>query len=418
MKRSALSRGFGNVLLAVASLAVAVVAIELGLRLYFYGTIAQPDYGQTLHEPNEIRGWALRPGTTGNTAKLDYNLPVTINSRGLRGPEIAHARTPGVFRILVVGDSATFGSGLGDDETIPVHLARMLAPLRVEVVNLSVAAYSTTQELLFLEEEGRKYEPDLVLLAFSSSNDIQTNFEPLQRLYQKSQRRPFASLDADGRLAIDFRHAEKEAVRRVKLESQGLVATLIQNSVLRRLVRAARDNFVDAAELDPNIFPGWPFLARFAPAAAADERTEADYEALWGTAWRVTQALIREMQAKSRSLGAEFAIFMAPAKLQGDRGAQEQFRSAFPGLTLDLGKIDREMQRFADEIGAPFVSVLAELQSAAATSSEPLFYQFQDDHMTAAGSRVVSRALAKALQVKGLLAERPVPGPGAAESKK
>lgn len=403
MTRSRLRRGFANTLLTLVSLVVALVVVELGLRLYFYGTLEQPDYGQAFHQPDGKLGWTLRPNIRTSKQELDYKVPISINSLGVRGPEIPYARTPGVFRILIVSDSAIFGSGVDDDHTVPVMLAEMLAPLPVEVINLSVAAYSTTQEYLLFMKEGRKYRPDLVLLGFAPGNDVQTNYEPLQRLFQKSQRRPFAALDADGRLVIDYTHAEREAERRESAARSGTVGPFFKNTVLLRVVGAVAEKLGGDAKVDPNIFLGPPYLARLDPALGLEGRTAADYERLWGEAWRVTHALIREIQAESRAMGAGFAIFVAPSKLQGDAATQRLVAESFPGVALDVGRIDRELEHFADQIGAPFLPVLPAMLAAADQAAEPLFYGFQDEHWTVAGSRVVAEALAKGLRDKELL---------------
>lgn len=407
MTRSRLQRGLANTALALVSLAIALVMVEMGLRLFFYGSLAQPDYGHAFHQPHQTRGWTLRPNTVTSKQELDYRVPISINSLGVRGPEIGYERRPGVFRILVLSDSAIFGSGVDDDHTVPVLLSEMLAPAEVETVNLSVAAYSTTQEYVFFLEEGLKYRPDLVLLGFAPGNDIQTSYEPLQRLFQKSQRRPYATLDETGRLAIDYSRAEQEAKRRAAQETPGWLAGVLKNTVLLRLVEAAADKF-KGGQVDPNIFLGWPYLAEFNDSLGLDGRTNADYERLWGEGWQVTQALIRDLQVRSRAIGAEFAIFVATSKLQGDTATQARIREAFPGVALDVGRIDRELERFADELGAPFIPVLPDILAAAETSPEPLFYGFQDEHWTIAGNRVVAAALAKGLRAHGLV-------PGAAE---
>src|SRR4051812_26327091 len=51
----------------------------------------------------------------------------TVNAMGFRGAAFAEPKRPGGYRIAVVGDSFTFGVGVGDDETLPAHLQRELA---------------------------------------------------------------------------------------------------------------------------------------------------------------------------------------------------------------------------------------------------------------------------------------------------
>src|SRR4029078_10191578 len=106
------------------------------------------------------------------------------------------------LRLMLVADSAMFGSGARDDENVPALLQRLLGS-NVEVLNFSVDAYSTVQEYLWLHDEGLSGTPDVVVLTFAPRNDIQTNVADLQVLFQRSLRRPYASLDAAGALKID-----------------------------------------------------------------------------------------------------------------------------------------------------------------------------------------------------------------------
>jgi len=118
-------------------------------------------YSFDVHHPT--RGWALRPGIRDMTVFGDRVL--NSNSRGLRGrAEHAYDKPPGVRRVLVLGDSFTFGEDVSDDETYAHFLQQRLPG--VEVLNLGVHGYGHDQMLLYLREEGRKYRPDVVVLGF------------------------------------------------------------------------------------------------------------------------------------------------------------------------------------------------------------------------------------------------------------
>jgi hypothetical protein len=91
---------------------------------------------------------------------------VSSNSKGLRGnTEYEYPRTAGKQRIVVLGDSFTFGSEVSDDETYAHDLESDLP--NTEVLNLGVQGYGHDQMLLYLEEEGVKYHPDVVILGFT-----------------------------------------------------------------------------------------------------------------------------------------------------------------------------------------------------------------------------------------------------------
>ena len=118
-------------------------------------------YGFDVHHP--VRGWAVRPDVRNQVMFGDRVL--STNSEGVRGVrEYARTRAPGTQRVLVLGDSFTFGDEVSDDETY-AHFLEELLP-GVEVVNLGVHGYGHDQMLLYLREVGARYAPDLVLLGF------------------------------------------------------------------------------------------------------------------------------------------------------------------------------------------------------------------------------------------------------------
>jgi len=77
----------------------------------------------TIFVRDDVLGWRLRPGVEDDWA----GVRIQVNAKGLRGPEVPYARTPGALRILYLGDSVTFGFRLRDArEAYPYVVARHL----------------------------------------------------------------------------------------------------------------------------------------------------------------------------------------------------------------------------------------------------------------------------------------------------
>ena len=78
------------------------------------------------------------------------------------------AKAEGVFRIVVVGDSFTFGGKGHFDDTFVKRLERMLnlnnSQRKVEVLNWGVPGYSAVQENALVKRALRHFQPDLVVL--------------------------------------------------------------------------------------------------------------------------------------------------------------------------------------------------------------------------------------------------------------
>jgi hypothetical protein len=110
-------------------------------------------------------------------------VPVRINNLGFRDPrDYDLAKKPNTFRIIVLGDSVTFGHGSIYESTYPYLLESRLKQWRPEVDwqvwNLGVPGYNTSQELAYLKDVAARYQPDLVVVGFFF-NDVFDNFGPL-----------------------------------------------------------------------------------------------------------------------------------------------------------------------------------------------------------------------------------------------
>lgn len=90
------------------------------------------------------------------------------NALGWRGHSIEMPKPEGLFRIVAIGGSATYGAAVADDaEAYPALLAAELARQgypQVEVINAGMLEYSSWETLLNFEFRVLDLEPDLVLV--------------------------------------------------------------------------------------------------------------------------------------------------------------------------------------------------------------------------------------------------------------
>lgn len=113
------------------------------------------------------------------TYRLGSN-QVKINAHGLRDEEVPYTKSGDEKRILVLGDSVTFGWGVSQGETFSdraEYLLREQSGRRWQVINAGVNGYNTEQEAIFLRIEGMRYSPDYVLLIYVS-NDVDPLIDP------------------------------------------------------------------------------------------------------------------------------------------------------------------------------------------------------------------------------------------------
>lgn len=121
---------------------------------------------------------------------LGYGAPVIkfqekyylLNSKGFRDREFSYEKENNTYRILVLGDSIAFGQGIKNmEDTFPKLLEKRLnqnkSSITYEVINTGRQGYGTKDELEFWNNEGFKYNPDFVIIAYYI-NDIEEQPTP------------------------------------------------------------------------------------------------------------------------------------------------------------------------------------------------------------------------------------------------
>lgn len=147
----------------VVAVVAGAVAVEAWVRVRWDEKRGTPSF----YVSDPILGERLNPGYDGYFA----GVPVKVNTLGFRDPrEYSLEKPRGAFRILVLGDSVTFGHGALYETTYPYLLEQRLRAWRPDVQwqvwNLGIPGYSTRDELTYLEQVGDRYAPDLVIVGF------------------------------------------------------------------------------------------------------------------------------------------------------------------------------------------------------------------------------------------------------------
>lgn len=168
-----------NFLLLVVATIISLLLAELALR-------AIPSrkgftVGTTRTTKAELYGWAMEPNSTmpfvnPDTRKRTFFL---TNSQGWKDVEHKFEKPENTFRILVLGDSYTYGMvPLEELYTRQIELLlKQKGHGNVEVIAIAAGGWGTDQELEALVQEGVKYAPDIVIYQFCE-NDLDNNLLP------------------------------------------------------------------------------------------------------------------------------------------------------------------------------------------------------------------------------------------------
>jgi lysophospholipase L1-like esterase len=105
---------------------------------------------------------------------------INVNSLGFRGQEIQFEKPKDIVRIVMLGGSALWGTGVSSDfNTISAQLEKKLNELRppkkFQVINTGDSGYVTAQELIVFYDRALQLKPDIVI-TFDGYNDLYAGF--------------------------------------------------------------------------------------------------------------------------------------------------------------------------------------------------------------------------------------------------
>jgi hypothetical protein len=129
---------------------------------------------------------------------------VRANAQGFRADrDFVVAKRPGLFRVLLFGDSFTAGDGVSNGKRFSDILEQML---RVEVYNMALPGTGTDQQYLVFREFGAILEYDLVVIAVQVENINRVNARYRQYADDNGQpliyAKPYFTLGAEEQLQL------------------------------------------------------------------------------------------------------------------------------------------------------------------------------------------------------------------------
>jgi hypothetical protein len=358
-RRARLRRRIRCALLVVLA-AVGLVAGEVLARVFAPQSTAE----LSLYVADPELSFRLRPG-------FEHG-GVQINSRGLRDPERALEKPTGTRRVLVLGDSFSYGSPLPAEDGYARRLEVALGA-GVGVVNSGVPGWGTVQQAGWLERDGLAYAPDAVVVGFFVGNDVWENLgaEELEVV--------------EGALVTKGERKQRSWLRRLR-----------QKSKLYRLLKRLPERIGDAVTGDSTQARWYHKIERMRMGVL----TTGEAAASWEEGWRVT----RQQLARIRELVAPrpVVVLVIPDEVQVDPALRAAVAERYD-LDLSVYDFDLPQRRLAaitDELGLARVDVLEQLR--ARTEGGERLYVPLDSHWNADGHQLAVEALLESPPIAAL----------------
>ena len=162
-----------NILVLCISCVVALVLVEVGLRIFSPdkgGELIVITFSKDFAKKDNVLGFKGIPFAQGTSYNCETNVAYKHNSRGWRDTEHAVEKKPGIYRVLMLGDSFVWGVGVGQEDVLTYVLEDIGDNL--EVLNVSFPRWATVNEYQYFETEGIHYKPDMLVVVFFVGNDL------------------------------------------------------------------------------------------------------------------------------------------------------------------------------------------------------------------------------------------------------
>jgi lysophospholipase L1-like esterase len=391
--------------LTFAGIAAALFALEVGTRLL------PPPYDPSVGKIftcHPTLGWTGTPNYQGIIDDPKFQQAISFNSLGMHDTEHPLEKQPNTVRILMLGDSFIQAVQVSEAETAHQQLEDFLnadaAPEQsnIEVISGGVVNWGTNQQLAYYREQGRQFQPDLVLLAFYLGNDFSDNLPGNVVTAQGFNcYAPYFSV-CDGqfqpdplRYAPGISHADNNCtpLRRALISGFG---RLFQRSRLYQQI----EPLIVANQ--PRQMFGLNYPSSFS--ALYFPNSEAELE----EAWAVTLSTIAQLRQEVEADGAHFGTILISPELIVQLSAlspneQAVILNETPVLAqAQADRPNRRLAAFFNQQNIAFIDLTPSMVEHLSTHRVPLYIQ-GEGHWTAEGNRLAAEILARWLRNNSLL---------------
>ena len=414
-----------NLLLMLTSIVVILGLCEIGLRL-FYPAGSQPK----INDFDPLLGHRMKPNVDLVHVWPAHENVSTIrtNSAGFRGPELPGTKRAGEFRILLLGDSYTFGFGVGDEDTFAHRLQEMIDSRagvagRVSVINAGVSAYGTAQQLLLYESAHARFEPDLVVLNFFVGNDVQENLCLAVPRLRPHRRFPCFGVEDEALTGPELPVAPRRGRPRSPTLKERAAAWLESS----HLYQMAFQRAIGIVTSNPALLAllhrlGWQAGPDYLPHVVAGWYQEQYSE----RGWLLTRLLLRRLHRQVSQDGARLMVTIIPSRIQIIPELLELSRLFYPGARdveaffADQDKPQRLLSTFLAAEGIPSLDLLPVMRADG--RGDALYYPVAA-HWNEQGHQLAATALLGFMEREALLTvparspARGEPGNGPVEAR-
>lgn len=332
-----------------------------------------------IFETNDTYVWGHMPSAIDYHGYEDPTPEIRINKLGFRDDELLKSKPENTKRILVLGDSITFGMGVSHKNIYTEILERILNEkednIRYEVVNTGAIGYTIDNEFLLLKEKGIQLDPDIVIVGFFVGNDV-TEF----------RRHEWVTDDQGNLIKIeDTKHYVDENNRlRYKGEEEP-ISYFINFIYTRWQILSKKMGIYEnkgptltwPAFLEPDDEHGDPNLPEY---------------------WNKVEIVFKQMKEMLDAQEVELIVVAIPMDVQTDK----KYWGKYPEMYFDDEAYEKirpqiKLKELTEALGIDFIDLLPYFKDA--DPKQWYYHEKTDPHWTIKGNELAAQAIANNLEL-------------------
>lgn len=340
-------------------------------------------------------------------------------------------------RILVLGDSFLAGHGVSSKSKLFPNVMNKLLGDKASVKIFAAAGWGTDQQLLAFLEKGKRWKPDLVILAFCANNDLSDilrnnhgllGYKSYFKLDNKGQLQfyDFEGNDADiefskhSRDKVRYRSYFLDLFRYVILASKKTAENTGEQVTEHNFEKVdPRYLMFDFREEKPEEIYRLDQRLSWSPQSGnthVSAYIHEDFE-INSYQWKLFEAILKKLRDESENIDARFMVMLLPAAFKpqdarfiAGKGGELEFKFQTPDgpFTFRAAEPGDRLARISEKLGIEyfdpsrkFVKIITERDLVKACWPNP-----KDRHFSSVAHRILGQLLYKHLEEHPKLLKR------------
>ncbi len=343
-----------------------------------------------------LRGFSLLPNSHGTWTREGRG-KIMINDDGLRDINHKINKSNNSIRIAILGDSFAEARSVNLDDTFWFKLKKNLKNCynfhkgnKIEIINFGISEYGTTQQYLTLKNNVWKYNPDIILLAFYSGNDVSDNVKSLsQKKY-----RPYFLFNGDAIVDIDNSFLDSKPY---KMLSSFAGQAFIKLSQYSRILQLLREAYVQT------YFKKQKKNKKIKQKQSLKDKSNLynPINSEWSNAWIVTEKIIKLINNEVKINNKDFILVSLSTPIQVNPNKNETEKYKIENNINDIFYPEKRLRKFSKDNSIKFIE-LAQKMSDLAVKNNVYFHGFNNTklgtgHWNVAGHHQASKLISENL---------------------